>query len=265
MSATLASWIAALCYTASTGGIIWEIKQKAQSKKTWVMTFLTIAVLVHLFLLHDRLFTGNGLNLGFFNAGLIAAWLIGVIILIGSLNQPLEKLGLVSFPIIAVFLVFAAYGDRSASITQLTMPMKLHVITAMIAYALFAIACAQSILLAIQDRQLKRKHAGGIARALPPLHSMEQLLFKIIAMALITLTCSLVIGTIYIDDMFAQHLTHKTILSWLSWLVFAALLMGRWHYGWRGQTAMKWTVSGFVLLLLAYFGSQFVLQLVLNR
>jgi ABC-type uncharacterized transport system permease subunit len=79
------------------------------------------------------------------------------------------------------------------------------------------------------------------------------------------LTISLISGFIFIEDLFAQHLVHKTVLSILAWIIFSGLLIGRSRYGWRGRTAIKWTLIGFVSLLLAYFGSKLVLELILNR
>jgi ABC-type uncharacterized transport system permease subunit len=94
---------------------------------------------------------------------------------------------------------------------------------------------------------------------------MEALLFQMISTGVIFLTVSLLSGFIFIDDLFAQHLVHKTVLSILAWLIFSALLFGRMRYGWRGQTAIQWTLIGFTSLLLAYFGSKMVLELILNR
>lgn len=94
---------------------------------------------------------------------------------------------------------------------------------------------------------------------------MEALLFQMLATGLIFLTISLVSGFLFIENLFAQHLAHKTVLSILAWLIFSGLLMGRSRYGWRGKTAIQWTIIGFVLLLLAYFGSKLVLELILHK
>jgi ABC-type uncharacterized transport system permease subunit len=79
------------------------------------------------------------------------------------------------------------------------------------------------------------------------------------------LTISLLSGFIFIEDLFAQHLVHKTVLSILAWIIFSCLMLGRLWFGWRGQTAIKWTLFGFVSLLLAYFGSKLVLEIILHR
>ena len=94
---------------------------------------------------------------------------------------------------------------------------------------------------------------------------METLLFQMLALGFLLLTLSLLTGFLFLEDMFAQHLVHKTVLSLLAWLLFAVLLLGHWWLGWRGQTAIRWTIAAFVLLMLAYFGSKFVLELILHR
>jgi ABC-type uncharacterized transport system permease subunit len=94
---------------------------------------------------------------------------------------------------------------------------------------------------------------------------MESLLFEMIGSGFVLLTLALASGFVFLEDMFAQHLVHKTVLSSLGWLVFGGLLVGRLRYGWRGRTAIIWTLSGFVILVLAYFGSKAVLELILKR
>ena len=100
---------------------------------------------------------------------------------------------------------------------------------------------------------------------LPPLQVQESLLFQLIGIGFFMLSLSLVSGVIFIDDIFAQHLVHKTALSLVAWVVFGVLLWGRWRHGWRGRTAIRWSLAGAVVLALAYFGSKLVLELVLGR
>jgi len=88
-------------------------------------------------------------------------------------------------------------------------------------------------------------------------------LFEVIIVGFISLTVSLGSGLLFLENMFAQHLVHKTILSIFAWFVFLTLLIGHWKLGWRGRTAIRWTLSGFISLMLAYFGSKFVLEILL--
>ncbi|MES2606196.1 MAG: cytochrome c biogenesis protein CcsA, partial [Pseudomonadota bacterium] len=90
-------------------------------------------------------------------------------------------------------------------------------------------------------------------------------LFDIIKAGFIGLLAVIISGFLFMDDMFAQHLVHKTALTIVSWCVFGILLWGRYQQGWRGKVALRWTMSGFAVLILAYFGSKFVLEILLDR
>jgi ABC-type uncharacterized transport system permease subunit len=140
--------------------------------------------------------------------------------------------------------------------------LKIHVLVSIIAYSLLGLAACMSIVLSLQIRMLHNHHPGGLMKKLPPLQVMEKLLFDFILAGFIGLTLALGSGFFFLEDLFAQHLVHKTILSIIAWLVFAILLVGRFTIGWRGRTAIRWTLSGFVSLMLAYFGSKFVLEFI---
>ena len=90
-------------------------------------------------------------------------------------------------------------------------------------------------------------------------------IYGLIALGFVLLTATLLTGVLFVNDLLAQHLVHKTVLSVLSWLVFGGLLLGRWRYGWRGIRAVHWTLTAMALLLLAFFGSKFVYEMVLRR
>src|SRR6185436_1151122 len=111
-----------------------------------------------------------------------------------------------------------------------------------------------------------RKEGAGLI-ALPPLLTLEQLLFRLIGAAFVLLTLTLATGIAYSETLFGRALRfdHKTVFAVLSWLTFGGLLAGRWLHGWRGRTALRWTLTGFVLLILAYVGSRFVLEVILGR
>ena len=116
-----------------------------------------------------------------------------------------------------------------------------------------------------QERALRRREFHLWLRALPPLTELEDLLFRTITVGFILLTATLLTGVLFVENLFAQHLVHKTVLSVLSWIVFGTLLIGRRRYGWRGAKAVHWTLTAMALLLLAFFGSQFVIELVFGH
>jgi ABC-type uncharacterized transport system permease subunit len=179
-------------------------------------------------------------------------------------RQQLQTLGVVVFPLAAAMLaLYHFYGHYRAE--NLDWQLQLHAWLALVAYATLSLAALLAIMLWFQERALRQRHIHGWLRALPPLTQLEQLLFHSIGAGFVLLTLVLVTGMLFVDNLLEQHLWHKTVLSVLSWLVFGWLLFGRWRYGWRGQRAVKFTLSAMALLLLAFFGSKFVLELILHR
>lgn len=208
----------------------------------------------------------QSLDFSFFNAGALVGLCIVALLLIAGLDKPIEKLGIAVYPLAALLLgLDICFPEQARLLSTYNWQMSLHVLSSIIAFSLLNIAALQAILLAIQDLQLRKHSPQRLILALPPLQAMETLLFQLIATGLAFLTIALISGFVFIDDLFAQHLVHKTVLSIIAWLIFSGLLLGRIRYGWRGSIAIQWTLIGFVLLLMAYFGSKLVLELILKR
>jgi ABC-type uncharacterized transport system permease subunit len=216
--------------------------------------------------LYNTLFVAGGLDLGFFNAGSLILWLIALTILLAAFANPVENLGILLLPLagIAILLVMLFPVEHTLQPAH-AMELKIHILMSIMATALLTIAAVHAVILSIQDKHLRNRKPGGFIRALPPLETMENLLFQMIGLGFFLHSLSLITGMIYLEDMFAQHIAHKTILSIVSWFVFAILLWGRWRFGWRGSTAIRWTLTGFFVLLLAYMGSKWVLEIILGR
>jgi ABC-type uncharacterized transport system permease subunit len=224
------------------------------------------AVLMHAVVLVHDLFAGAGLNLGIYNAISLICWMIALIILLTAIARPVENLAIFVLPLaaLAVFAETSFTSERFLAADS-SPELSYHVLFSILSYSLLSIAAVQAILLAIQDHHLHHKHPAGFIRALPPLRDMEVLLFQFISAGFVLLTIALITGTLFLEDIFAQHLIHKTVLSIAAWIIFGVLLWGRWHYGWRGRTAIRWTLGGCFVLLLAYLGSKFVLEIILHR
>ncbi|HVB47281.1 MAG TPA: cytochrome c biogenesis protein CcsA [Burkholderiales bacterium] len=197
-------------------------------------------------------------------------WIESFIYRLDGMLPPALGLAALCVPLPALFPGMAATYAAS-------LEFKLHLILAMLAYSLFTLAMLHAVLMAVVERRLHhaRKPAPGDAPgvltgalgALPPLLTQERLLFRLIAAAFVLLTLTLITGIVFSETLFGKPLrfNHKTLFAILSWLTFAVLLAGRHFYGWRGRTALRWTLSGFVMLLLAYVGSRFVLEVILGR
>lgn len=225
-----------------------------------------IATLSHIISLYHIVITPRGLNLTFFHVLSLTSWVASVMVLLSALKKPLENLAIAILPFTAVALLLQSLSvNDSSAIEVVGAGLKAHILISILSYGLLTLAALQAILLAIQIRYLRNRHPGGFVRALPPLETMDTLLFRLIGVGYVLLSLSLLSGVTYIENIFAQHLVHKTVLSFAAWVVFAILLWGRWRFGWRGRTAVRWTLSGFVVLMLAYFGSKLVLELILQR
>jgi ABC-type uncharacterized transport system permease subunit len=269
MSHVLVTVTAILLYLASTTAIGVRLfrPESPWSPPRMVAIWLgLVGLALHTGLVYVGIFEAPGLNLGFFNALSLTSWTVVTLLLLSSLTKPVENLGLFLLPMAALTLYLDARYPSASFMPQASgWTLKIHVLLSMLAYSLLTLASVQAILLAIQDGHLHSRHPGGFIRTLPPLQTMESLLFEMIAAGFVLLTMALISGFAFLENMFAQHLVHKTVLSTLGWMVFGALLIGRHRYGWRGRTAIIWTLTGFVMLILAYFGSKAVLELVLHR
>ncbi|MDD2723551.1 MAG: cytochrome c biogenesis protein CcsA [Methylovulum sp.] len=256
--------IAIFSYMVSTLSIIRHIRENTLPRTliylAWTAVFAHIAFIATAFHQHQAF------SFNFFSTASLVAMIVALLLLIAALNKPVEKLGVVLFPIAAIMLGLESnFSEPTQPLSNHSWAMTAHILTSIIAFSLLNIAALQALLLYLQDQQLKSHPPKRFIQSLPSLQAMESLLFQMIAAGVFFLSFSLISGFAFIEDLFAQHLVHKTVLSLLAWLIFSSLLIGRKRYGWRGKTAIQWTICGFVLLLLAYFGSKLVLELILHR
>lgn len=223
------------------------------------------ALVLHTWILIQQLFTNQGIDLGLFNAVSLVTWFIAALLISSSYFRATENLGIIAFPGAALAVALQSTFSASRITDTMGSTLEIHILLSIAAYALLSIAAVQALVLTVQDHHLRNKHPGGFIRALPPLQTMETFLFQLIGIGFILQCLSLVSGFIFLENMFAQHLVHKTILSLIGWGVFGTLLWGRWQFGWRGKTAIRWTLSGFGFLALAYLGSKVVQELILQQ
>ncbi len=234
------------------------------SRLGWVAGGVGIAA--HLLLQLDNLRAAGGIDLHFFAAlswvGLALAIATGLL----ALRRDFGVLGVFVLPLAALTLALdAGYGHPAVSSSVTDWRIALHAWMALLAYATLTVSALIAVCVWLQDRALRTRRFSPLSRHLPPLTLTEQLLFRLIAAGFVLLTLTILTGALFVEDMMAQHLAHKTVLTLLSWLVFGVLLYGRWRHGWRGPRAVRFTLWGFGLLVLAFFGTKFVLELVLQR
>ncbi|WP_144162700.1 inner membrane protein YpjD [Paraburkholderia sp. BCC1885] len=244
---------------------------------------LFIALLAHGVLLHTTIFPQNAMVFGFAFALSAMFWLGAGIYWIESFFFPLDGLQLLVLPLacVASLLPLAFGGVHVLSYAAAPM-FKLHFLIANIAYGLFAIAALHAVLMLLVERRLHAMRGGVLQRqgaaagngwlsswldTLPPLLTLEKLLFRLISAGFVLLTLTLLSGILFSEQLVdrALRLDHKTVFAILSWLMFGALLTARKVSGWRGRAALRWVLASFVALLLAYVGSRFVFQVLLHR
>ena len=262
MFPTIASVLASVLYCLSAFLIFKQLGSQAQDR--WKpLALALIATLLHAVVLNRLIYQPSGLNLEFFAAFSLISWLVSVQILLSCIFRKIESLGILVFPITGLAIMLTLVDITEPLIISGSNALQGHIMISVIAYSLITLGAIQACLLAYQDYALRSHNPGGIIRFLPPLHDMETLLFQFLSFGFVGLSASLISGFIFLEDIFAQHLVHKTVLSIVAWFALVILLFGRFQFGWRGKIAIRWSLSAFALLMLAYFGSKLVLELIL--
>ena len=273
MNATTISLIAILLYSISWVLISLHVRadiqnpQQASGKelKFYFVSWL-VALILHILALHYPLIQGTAMSLNFFTLASYVMWFISLILFVTTLKRKIESLAIFILPYTILSMILAMqFTTNLGSFVQMRSGLGLHVLISLLAYSVLLLASFQALLLSYQNMRLHTHQTSGLMRTLPSLEDMEHLLFRFIAIGVILLTFSLITGFIYLDDLFAQHVAHKTILSIIAWIVFSILLFGRWKYGWRGKKAVHWTLAGFIILMIAFFGTRFIQEFVIAR
>jgi len=221
----------------------------------------SVAIACHAWSAYSLIWHGDAIHIGFFSALSLTSLLLAIVLILLAMRQSIAILGVAIFPFCAVFVLCSVLpGNRSAVVdTQL----QWHILSSVIAYGVLALAVTQSIALAVQTHYLRTLQSNPLLATLPPVDLMEKVLFQMIGLGFALLGISLLTGFVFLEDVFAQHLAHKTTLTLIAWITFGILLAGRTLRGWRGRTAMRWSLSGFALLIVGYFGSKLVLEFIL--
>ncbi|MEO9656288.1 cytochrome C assembly family protein [Marinomonas sp.] len=220
------------------------------------------SIAIHAFSLMQLILNRDGFD--FLTIGLLIAVIGNTLLWFSNRNKDLSLLLGTAFILASVIIALNAIAPwQLAQLHSRSWGASIHILIASAAYSLFTAACGVGILLSIQEYQLKHHKLKQLIRV-PPLQVLERLMFEFIWAASILLTITIATGFYFIEDMFAQHLVHKTFFTLSSWCVFVGLLLGRHFLGWRGQLAVKITLSGFVLLMLGYFGSKIAIQILFH-
>ncbi|MFL0809700.1 MAG: cytochrome c biogenesis protein CcsA [Agarilytica sp.] len=241
------------------------VRKKRELSSHLLLGIIAFGLLAHAATVYFSLVKPVGLELGFFKVASLLFFVINLLVLISSIRKPLHSLFVFLMPLSILGLIVSDIFDGPITTGQsLDTGMVMHILLSILAYSLLTIASIQALMLAYQNRQLKQKHFHGVMGVLPPLQTMETLLFDLVWAGFLFLSLSIVTGVIYIEDILAQQLSHKTVFSIASWVIYAILLAGHQVYGWRGASAVRYVLGGFAALMLAYFGSKLVIEVIIG-
>lgn len=234
----------------------------------WERTAILAALAIQAVGLYQGLFGVGGMRFSFSFALSLMLWLAVLIYWLESFRSRMDGLQPMVLPLAAAGALAPALFPQLRVVAHAgAWGFQLHFLTAMLAYSLFTLSALHAVFMGFAERKLHQRAMTRGLSSLPPILTMEALLFRMISVAFALLTITLLSGLMFSEAIFgrAMVLDHKTLFAFVSWGIFAALLAGRRVYGWRGRVALRWTLAGFLVLLLAYIGSRFVVEVVLGR
>jgi len=199
-------------------------------------------------------------SIGLLEAISLLAWTLAVLACLISIDRQNRVLGAILFASAAVGSTMTGFGQTYAEESAPGWELSAHILLSMAAAALLFAAAVNALLLVFLERRLRSRRLVDIPTVLPPLDTLERVMFRLIGAGFAFLTLALFTGFVFVTNLFTQLLLQKTVLSLVAWLLFGILLFGRLRFGWRGRSAVQWTLSGFAVLAVAYFGSKFVLE-----
>lgn len=240
----------------------------ANGRSAIMRAVLVMALATHGVALGYSLFGGDGLNIGFSHAVSLIVWLVMLAYtLIGYDNMMLRIVALYLAPIATFVALLPMLLPAHRIVNYADWAFRLHFVVAILAYALYTVATLHALLMLFLEKHLHEGSLPSQLQGLPPLLRLEKLLFQLLSIAFLLLTATLLTGIFFSENLFGKafQVTYKTVFAAFSWVIFGGLLFGHWQFGWRGKLAMRWTLIGFVLLLLSYVGSKFVSEIILQR
>jgi len=255
--------LAALLYLLSVWRQVLNLEAGEHSQRRQIALMGAAALVAHA--LAAYLPTQEGASgLGFYRVASLMFLSMGVISLIALVARPLHTLLIVLFPLAALSILVATFApDTSRPMRDLPTGILSHVSASIISFAVLALAALQGLLVTVQSRQLRQHRSRGVIRKLPPLEASSALFFELTAAGFLILTVAIGTGAVFVEDLFGQHLVHKTVLTLLAWCLYAVLLVQYFRRGWRVQSAITVNLVAFGLVALGFFGSKLVLELVL--
>jgi len=225
---------------------------------------LGIAALVwHAIVLAHATVVPGGITLSIANSVSMIGLQLAAIALVAAFDAPLR--GLSGGLLVLAGLAASPTGESASAPITLVWQLQAHILISIFAYGLLSVGAIVAVYTLVQDNRLRSGKISAVNQLFAPLETNERLLYGIAAGGFAALLLGVMSGFAFVDNLFAQHLVHKTVLSIIALMLFSILLAGRHFAGWRGRRAVYLYLWGFVFLGLAYFGSRYVLEDILHR
>ena len=266
--------LAALLYSA-LGYHFWNTRWREKDHQNiacpmqaWERAAIAAALIIHAMGLYDALFSAAGMRFSFSFALSLMMWLAVLIYWLESFMARMEGMQPMVLPLAAACAFLPVIFPQAHLVANASATgFKLHFLAAMLAYSLLTLSALHAIFMGFTENALHKRLITRSLATLPPLLTMESLLFRMLLLGFILLTLTVGSGVLFSETLFGKPLSldHKTLFAFASWSIFAMLLIGRHAWGWRGKRALRWTLAGFALLILAYVGSRFVAEVILGR
>jgi ABC-type uncharacterized transport system permease subunit len=241
------------------------VRANPGARSTAGLAVAALALLVHAYILFGAIRTGAGVVLAITDSASLVGWVVAATTVVAMRALPLAALPSALLLLAGVLATGTGLLSGFREIHTPQWEVTAHISLAALAAGWLSIAATVVLLLAWQDARIRTRQPLGILSLLPPMETMETTLFRALGGGFVVLTFALLTGLFFVHDVFSQHLVHKITLAIAAWLVFGVLLWGRFRFGWRGRQALRFTIAGFLILALAYFGTKFVLETLLGR
>ncbi|MDJ0761293.1 MAG: cytochrome c biogenesis protein CcsA [Woeseiaceae bacterium] len=223
------------------------------------------AIVLHAWQLHMAVMPDGHFTLTLTSAISVIGLQLGIIASLAALEASLRGVSSILFMIAATAGSLTYVYVPEVVTTNLAWKVQMHIALSMFAYGLLTAGAIVAVLALIQDMRLRAGRLSPINHLFAPLETTEKLLYGVASAGFVVLAMAVVSGVAFVEDLFAQNLAHKTVLSLLAVATFGILVIGRQVAGWRGKRAVYLYLGGFALLLLAYFGTRYILEEILNR
>jgi len=261
----ISTLIAVICYISATVSILVKLFDSQGPNQLLVLMLACFAIIPHTLLAGNQLYSTDTLNFSLPNVITLVSLIITMLITLVALKYKLNLLQPATYAFAGIWLFITFMLPEVAhiplAVTQLS--VITHITLSLIAYCVLIIACLYSFQVAYINMKLKSKNLAAVSH-LPPLMQVEKQLFVILAIGTNALAATEITGFIFLDGIFDKENAHKTVLSLIALTIYITILWGHYRKGWRGHKVLSLTIIATSLLTLAYFGSRFVKEFLLN-